>query len=97
MDVFTPMWLYIVQCADGSYYTGVTTNLERRLKEHNTTKNRMHYVATRQPVKYVYREEYPSHAPAYKREKEIKKLSHEEKWRLIEHGKQLEESGMMKV
>jgi putative endonuclease len=83
MDVFTPMWVYIVECADGTYYTGVTTNLERRLHQHNCTKDIKHYVTTRQPVKYVYTEEYPSHAPARKREREIKKLTHDQKNKLV--------------
>ena len=83
MDVFTPMWVYIVKCADGTYYTGATTNLQRRLRQHNHTKDLKHYVTTRQPVKYVYTEEYPSHAPAYRRERQIKKLDHNQKSDLI--------------
>jgi putative endonuclease len=84
MDVFTPMWVYIVECCDGAYYTGVTTNLERRIRQHNHTKDLKHYVTTRQPVKYVHTEEYRSHAPAYKREREIKKLTHEQKRKIVE-------------
>ena len=70
--------------SDGTFYTGVTTNLDRRLYQHNHTNGTKHYTSSRKPVRYVYTEEFPSHAPAYKRERQIKKLNHEEKLEIIE-------------
>jgi len=83
MDVFTPMWVYILECADGSYYTGVTHNLHARVHAH------MHhcgaeYTKKHGPVKLVYFEEHPSHAPARKREEEIKLLTHDQKREIVE-------------
>jgi len=83
MDVFTPMWVYILECCDGTYYIGVSRNLNRRVQAHNHGKGAK-YTKKRTPVKLVYFEQYSSHAPAYLREKELKKLTHEGKKRLIE-------------
>ena len=83
MDPMTPMWVYILECCDGTYYIGVTRNLNRRVHAHNHREG-AEYTKKRTPLKLVYFEEYPSHAPAYRREKELKKLTHEEKKRIIE-------------
>lgn len=84
MDIFSPIWVYILKCSDGTFYTGVTTNLERRLYQHNHTNGTKHYTSSRKPVQYIYTEEHSSHAMAYKRERQIKSLNHEQKLEIIE-------------
>lgn len=77
--------VYIVQCADGTFYTGITNNLERRLKQHNAgTASR--YTRYRLPVTLIYQEVQPTKSAALKRELEIKKLSRKAKQRLINEG-----------
>ena len=77
-----PFYCYILECADGTYYTGWTTDPERRLKQHNNgTGSR--YTRSRLPVKMVYLEPQPDRATAMKREMAIKRLPHERKKRLI--------------
>jgi putative endonuclease len=79
-----PWFVYIVRCKDGTLYTGVTTDLERRVKEHNTSKKGAKYTRQRRPVQLVYHEEYPDRSEASKREYWIKKkMSKEEKEALI--------------
>lgn len=74
---------YIVQCADGTYYTGKTWNLEHRLKQHNgELSGGALYTKIRRPVILQYFEEHLSHKIAAQREGEIKKLSHKEKGEL---------------
>jgi len=74
--------LYIVRCSDGSYYTGVTTDIANRLKTHNTGKGAK-YTRRRRPVKLVYFEECKSETQARRRELELKKWRREKKERLI--------------
>ncbi len=77
--------VYIVQCADGTFYTGISNNLERRLKQHNAgTASR--YTRYRLPVVLIYQEAQPTKSAALKRELEIKKLSRKAKQRLINEG-----------
>ena len=77
--------VYIVQCADGTFYTGISNNLERRLKRHNAgTASR--YTRYRLPVTLIYQELQPTKSAALKRELEIKKLSRKAKQRLINEG-----------
>ncbi len=83
MDVHTPMWLYIVECNDGSYYTGVTRNLEKRIYQHNHS-NGAKYTKIRKPVKLVYSQKLYSHAEAYRKEKTIKNFTHDWKRGIIE-------------
>lgn len=74
---------YIVHCADGTYYTGKTWDLERRLRQHNgELKGGAHYTKIRRPVTLQYFEKHISHTIAAQREYEIKKLSREEKEKL---------------
>jgi putative endonuclease len=74
---------YIVLCADGTYYTGKTWNLEQRLKQHNgELRGGARYTKIRRPVMLKYFEEHISHTIAAQRECEIKKLSHKEKQQL---------------
>ena len=78
-------WCYILRCADGSYYTGWTNDLEKRLAAHNAgTASR--YTRSRRPVELVYFEALPSKEEALHREAEIKRLKRAEKLRLIAQG-----------
>ena len=77
-----PFYCYILECVDGTYYTGWTTDPERRLKQHNKgTGSR--YTRSRLPVKMVYLEPQPDRSAAMKRERAIKHLSRERKKKLI--------------
>ncbi len=74
---------YIVECSDGTLYTGWTNNLEHRVETHNVGKGAK-YTKSRRPVKLVYFETYSSKEEAMRREWEIKQLSRIEKWKLIQ-------------
>jgi putative endonuclease len=74
--------VYIAQCKDGTYYTGITKDVERRIKEHNTT-NKCRYTRYRKPLKLVYSETSESYNAARKREKEIKDYSRDKKEKLM--------------
>jgi putative endonuclease len=76
-------YLYILLCADGSFYTGSTNDLERRMKEHQAGEGANH-TRKRLPVELVYWEEYPRIVLAYNREQQIKGWSREKKIALIE-------------
>jgi len=81
--------VYILRCADGSLYTGITTNLVRRIQEHNSQKrSATRYTRSRQPVSLVYREDAISRSAAAKREYTIKQLDRAHKLALIKtyHG-----------
>ena len=75
-------YTYIVRCADGTYYTGYTTDLEKRVKAHNEKKGAK-YTKTRTPVVLVYHEEYDSKEEAMSREWAIKQLKRPQKEKLI--------------
>lgn len=79
----TEWFVYIVECADNTLYTGITTDMERRVNEHNSSGKGAKYTKTRQPVKMVYFEVAENRSMASKREAEIKKLSRKEKMDLI--------------
>ena len=70
--------VYIVECADSSYYVGITTDLHRRLDMHNAGKA-SRYTRTRRPVRYRYAEGCSSHSEALKREFELKGWKREKK------------------
>jgi len=77
-------YVYIVQCVDDTLYTGIATELERRVLEHNESDKGAKYTRVRRPVNLVYSEEYPDRSTASKREYEIKKkMSRAEKLALI--------------
>ena len=76
-------YLYVLRCSDQSLYTGVTTDLDRRLREHNETKRGAKYTRTRRPVELVWTKEYKSRSEAQKAEYSFKKLFHKEKWEVI--------------
>ena len=75
-------YLYILRCGDGTLYTGITTNVEKRLEQHRSGKGAK-YTRGRQPLELVYREECEDHSAALKREYEIKKMPRYAKMRLI--------------
>ncbi|MCP4343059.1 MAG: GIY-YIG nuclease family protein [Desulfobulbaceae bacterium] len=71
-----PTWhVYIVCCKDNSFYTGVTTDLLRRIDEHNSGKKSARYTRSRRPVELVYSEKAASRSIASRREHQIKKLT----------------------
>lgn len=77
------MWyLYIIECANGAYYTGITKDLAQRLEKHNSGKGAK-YTRTNRPVKLVYHENHKSESEARKREAEIKKWRRDQKENLI--------------
>ena len=78
--------LYILQCGDGSLYTGITTNIEKRLAAHESGKGAK-YTRGRAPLKLVYTEKLGSKSKAAIREAEIKSLERAEKLKLIEKRK----------
>ena len=74
--------MYILKCADGTYYTGSTKYLEARIEQHNSGVG-ANYTAKRLPVKLIYSEEYDHVAKAYYREKQIQGWSRKKKEALI--------------
>ena len=76
-------YCYMLECADGTYYTGWTTNPERRVKQHNKGVG-ARYTKTRRPVKLVYLEPQSDNGSAMKRESDIKKMKRVQKSRLVE-------------
>jgi len=75
-------YCYIVECVDGTYYTGWAVNPEKRVIVHNKGRG-ARYTRTRRPVKLVYIEELPDRTSAMKREIAIKKMERERKEKLI--------------
>jgi putative endonuclease len=76
-------YCYILECADGTYYTGWTTDPDRRLKQHNKGFGAK-YTSMRLPVKLVYLEPQPNRTDAMKREIAIKKMRRVQKSELVE-------------
>ena len=79
-----PYYIYILKCSDKSLYTGVTTDIERRVKEHNKGKG-CKYTFPIRPVRCIYSEEYPTISLAMKREKQIKGLPRSRKLDLVKN------------
>ena len=76
--------LYILQCADGTYYTGITTDVTRRIDEHNgLSGNGAKYTSARRPVKLVYEDSFSSRSEALKEELQVKQLTRSQKQELI--------------
>ncbi len=73
-----PWQVYMVECSDNTLYTGITTDIERRLKEHNAKKGAF-YTKNKTPVKLVHLEDASGQSQARKREAEIKRLTRAEK------------------
>lgn len=76
--------VYIVECSDGTYYTGFTNDLENRLKEHNNGRRGARYTRYKRPVKLVWEKEYKYFKKAFLEEKRIKALRRKQKEELID-------------
>ena len=76
-------FVYIVKCRDGTFYTGITSNIERRILEHNS-RIKSCLQKSKVPVELVYLESFPNRIGVAKREKEIKGWSRKKKLSLIE-------------
>ena len=77
-------YTYMVKCADGTLYTGWTTSVEKRLKEHNEGKAGAKYTRAKRPVELVYYEGYATKEEAMSREYAIKQLTRKEKLALMD-------------
>jgi len=78
------MWtVYIIQTASGKYYTGITTDIERRFEEHQKKQKGARFFHLSAPEKVVYSEQHPNRSEASKRECAIKKMSRNEKQKLM--------------
>lgn len=80
-----PWSVYILRCADGSLYTGIAKDLDRRVAQHNAGQG-ARYTRSRLPVAVVYRESSPSRAQALRREHAIKRLGRAGKEKLVQRG-----------
>jgi putative endonuclease len=76
-------YLYILKCSDKTLYTGITVDLERRVREHNLSELGAKYTKHRRPVKLVYSRKFRSRSNAAKAETRVKGLTRAEKFRLI--------------
>jgi len=81
-------FVYLIQCQDGTIYTGVTTDIDRRFQEHKNSKGG-HYTSSRKVVKVLYTESHKDRSNALKRESQIKDWRREKKLNLINFGKPL--------
>jgi len=75
-------WVYIVQCKDGTYYTGYTNDLERRISQHSSG-NGAKFLKRKAPIRLAYAKEYKYFKNALRAERKIKKLTRNQKERLI--------------
>ena len=79
-----PYYFYILRCSDSSLYCGMTTNLAKRVKEHNSTTTKgAKYLRAKKPVKLVYSEEYDNIKSAMQREWQVKKWTKAKKEALV--------------
>ncbi len=85
-------FVYIVRCADGTYYAGWCTDVARRVADHNAGRG-ARYTRGRRPVVLVYHEEAPDRHVAMQRESAIKRLAREDKERLVSSQESREGSG----
>jgi putative endonuclease len=76
-------FVYMVQCSDGTFYTGITTDIQRRITEHNTSPKGAKYTRARRPVTLVYTKKFRSRVTASRAEARIKSLSRAEKVQLV--------------
>ena len=78
-------FVYILECADQTFYTGITTDLNRRIKEHNNSKLGAKYTKIRRPVKLVYSKDFENRSKALIEEARIKNLSRLEKLNFLKN------------
>ncbi|MBP9719194.1 MAG: GIY-YIG nuclease family protein [Candidatus Levybacteria bacterium] len=83
MKIENFIYVYILECSDTTYYTGCTNDLEKRIKEHNTSKKGAKYTKMRRPVVLKYTEIFATLGEARSREAEIKKLPRNKKIKLV--------------
>ena len=81
-------WVYVLRCSDGTFYTGQTNDVERRLAEHNAGKH-CRYTYQRRPVDLVMERPFATRGDAMRAEMFVKKLSRSDKEALIEHDPKL--------
>ena len=84
----TAWLLYVLLCADGTYYTGVTTDTSRRLHEHNYTQRGAKYTRRRRPVNLIYSASYANRSEAQKAEYKFKKLNKNQKEVIVNGNRQ---------
>lgn len=82
-------FIYILECADKTLYTGSTNDLEKRIYSHNHSKSGARYTKNRRPVVLKYSEKFRTKGAALKREAKIKSLSRVEKINLVNFGKKI--------
>jgi putative endonuclease len=76
-------YLYILKCSDGTLYTGITSDLKRRVEEHNSSPKGAKYTRARRPVELVYSKRFRDRSSASKAEARLKGLPRDEKLKLI--------------
>ncbi len=76
-------YVYLLECSDGALYTGITVDLERRVREHNSSSLGAKYTRARRPVKLVFSKKFKNRSLATKEEMRIKGLKRIEKIKLI--------------
>ncbi len=82
---FLDTWyLYVLLCADGTYYTGITKDTKRRLHEHNNTKRGAKYTKVRRPVSLVFSKRFDNRSVAQKAEYAFKRYSRAQKKQIVE-------------
>ena len=86
-------YVYLLRCADGSLYAGITTNLARRVNEHNRGKAGAKYTRGRRPVVLVWSESAADRASASRRERAVKALGREEKEKLLRSAEACQDGG----
>lgn len=80
-------YVYIIECADGTLYSGITTDVVRRIAEHNESLRGARYTRVRRPVSLVHKKKCASRSDALKKEYALKQLTREEKVKLIKKKK----------
>jgi len=80
--LIVPYYVYVLLCDDGSYYTGYAKDIDSRVKQHMRGIG-ARYTKLHSPKRLVYTEEFDTRREAVKREREIKKLSHDKKHKLV--------------
>lgn len=81
--IMSMYYVYMVECSDGTFYTGLAINVKKRVKEHNESKRGAKYTFVRRPVTLKYTEKVASRSDGLKREYQIKCLSRKEKAQLV--------------
>lgn len=76
-------YMYVLECSDGTYYTGITTDVKRRLYEHNNTGKAAKYVKSRRPVAVIYSTDFENRSAAAKAEYRFKRLTRKQKTEVI--------------